>query len=192
MYTQDWFSGSKQNFLNHLNHLIGKEGVKILEIGSFEGLSTNWFVDNILTSNNSKIYCIDTFEGSYEHLPMGIDLNNLYERFLNNTKNNKEKIEIYKGKSSDGLRSEKILKEKYDFIYIDGCHESKEVLEDAVLSWPLLKNNGIMIFDDYLWNSYSDDPNMTPKISVDSFLNCYKKYISVLEINHQFIIKKTS
>jgi hypothetical protein len=33
----------------------------------------------------------------------------------------------------------------------DGSHRARDVLEDAVLSWPLLKVGGIMLFDDYLW-----------------------------------------
>lgn len=81
---------------------------------------------------------------------------------------------------------------KYDFIYIDGCHESKEVLEDAVLSWELLKKDGIMIFDDYLWgdNTTAHDHTLTPKIAIESFLNCYQRYIDILAIEYQIVIKK--
>ncbi|MCM8831198.1 MAG: class I SAM-dependent methyltransferase [Candidatus Omnitrophica bacterium] len=32
-----------------------------------------------------------------------------------------------------------------------GNHNAPSVLMDAVLCWPLLKNGGILIFDDYLW-----------------------------------------
>jgi hypothetical protein len=32
-------------------------------------------------------------------------------------------------------------------IYIDGSHEPMDVLTDAVMSWPLLRSNGILIFD---------------------------------------------
>jgi len=39
----------------------------------------------------------------------------------------------------------------FDFIYIDGDHSTKAVLEDFTLSFPLLKPNGIMVFDDYNW-----------------------------------------
>ena len=47
----------------------------------------------------------------------------------------------------------KLNKNYYDFIYIDGDHTNEGVFIDSVLSFPLLKNGGIIIFDDYLWSS---------------------------------------
>ena len=41
--------------------------------------------------------------------------------------------------------------ESFDIIYIDGSHAVNDVLEDAVLSFRLLKPEGILIFDDYRW-----------------------------------------
>ena len=41
--------------------------------------------------------------------------------------------------------------ETYDIIYIDGSHATSDVLEDAVLSYRLLKPGGLLIFDDYHW-----------------------------------------
>ena len=38
-----------------------------LEIGSFEGRSAIWLLENILTHSNSHLTCVDTFEGSMEH-----------------------------------------------------------------------------------------------------------------------------
>ena len=38
--------------------------------------------------------------------------------------------------------------QKYDIIYIDGSHEARDVLEDAVLAYRLLKIGGLLIFDD--------------------------------------------
>ena len=40
---------------------------------------------------------------------------------------------------------------KFDFIYVDGSHEAPDVLFDAILAHKLVKNNGIIAFDDYLW-----------------------------------------
>ena len=38
------------------------------------------------------------------------------------------------------------------FIYVDGSHEAPDVLFDAILAHKLVKNNGIIAFDDYLWS----------------------------------------
>lgn len=38
----------------------------------------------------------------------------------------------------------------FDFIFIDGSHEKKEIVQDLENSWHCLKNNGIMMVDDVL------------------------------------------
>lgn len=189
-YNHDWFSYYIPIHQEFLNHLEGKENLRFLEIGSFEGLSTNWFLDNILTDKSSKIYCVDTFEGSTgEH--DNLDLTNLYKLFLQNTQDKKEQIEIFKGKSNQMLFDKKIRDEKFDFIFIDGCHESKEVLEDAVLSWELLKVGGIMNFDDVLWGDFQNQPTKTPRLAVEAFLQTYKEYLEILYLGYQVVIRKT-
>lgn len=187
-YTHDWFSYYIPIHQEFLMHLEGKENLKFLEIGSFEGLSTNWFLDNVLTDKTSKIYCIDTFEGSYEH--KGLDLSSLYDIFSNNIEYKKEQVEIFRGKSSEKLFDPKIRKEKFDFIFIDGCHESREVLEDAILSWELLKVNGIMNFDDVLWGDFQNNPTKTPRLAVEAFLQTYKEYLEILYLGYQVVIRK--
>ena len=39
---------------------------------------------------------------------------------------------------------------KFDFIYVDGDHETPSVMRDLTLYYPLLKENGIMCGDDWL------------------------------------------
>ena len=39
----------------------------------------------------------------------------------------------------------------FDLIYIDGAHDSQNVLFDAVISFKLVKKGGVIIFDDYSW-----------------------------------------
>jgi predicted O-methyltransferase YrrM len=54
----------------------------------------------------------------------------------------------------------------FDFIYVDGSHQAPDVLCDALLSFRLLKNNGVIAFDDYLWQEqlpYGTDPIRCPK-----------------------------
>jgi hypothetical protein len=49
-----------------LRKFIGKEDVHGLEIGSFEGRSAIWFLNNILTKPSSKLTCIDIFPEEYD------------------------------------------------------------------------------------------------------------------------------
>jgi predicted O-methyltransferase YrrM len=184
IFTVDWFSNNIIWWDKYLNNFKNKPNLNFLEIGSFQGRATVWLLENILTEKSSCVTCIDTFEGSIEH-----DENNksdLFDIFVHNVSKFKNKVNIIKGKSQEEL---KLLTERYDFIYIDGDHIASAVIEDAVLSFPLLKKDGIMIFDDYLWfgrEKYIDNP----KPAIDAFLDIYADKIVVLYKGYQVIIKK--
>lgn len=190
LFRYDWFSHTKNNFETYLERFKDKSDLKFLEIGSFEGMSTLWLLENILTHKSSKITCIDTFEGSEEHILMGIDTSNLFDIFNNNISKYKDKITILRGKSQEQLRKEDLRFPIYDFIYIDGSHIASDVLEDTILSFRLLKPNGIMIFDDYQWKFPVDDETDSPKMAIDSFLSIFRKEIKLLSKSYQVIIEK--
>ena len=84
----------------------------------------------------------------------------------------------------------------FDFIYIDGSHRATDVLCDALLSFRLLKNNGVIVFDDYLWQEqlpYGIDPLRCPKIAIDAFTNIYCRKIKILSAPlKQLYVKKIS
>jgi predicted O-methyltransferase YrrM len=189
-FTTDWFSSNTKRFDAYLHQFKNKNYLNFLEIGSFEGRSTCWLLDNILTGDECKITCIDTFEGGYEHHNTDIELESLYDLFLNNVKEYGDKVIPVKEKSNIALLRPDIRDTKYDFIYIDGCHESKEVLEDAVLCWELLNEKGIMIFDDYGWGNNIEDVTMKPKVAIESFINCYRKKLEILQVDYQVVLFK--
>lgn len=188
MFTQNWFNISgRKNFEKYLIPLFkDKLNLRFLEIGCFEGMATLWLLKNILTHSTSRIVCIDTFKGSEEHKKLTSTINNLYTNFYINTKEYKHKIDIYIGTSETQLRR---LDGNFDFIYIDGSHFAPDVLSDAVLSFPLLKKGGIMIFDDAEWNNRSKAEEC-PKLGVDSFLNTFVGKYEILLKDYQIVIKK--
>ena len=70
----------------------------------------------------------------------------------------------------------------FDFIYIDGSHQAPDVLCDAILGFKLLKVNGFIAFDDYLWQEqlpYGTDPIRCPKPGIDAFTNIYCRKIQI-------------
>jgi len=72
---------------------------------------------------------------------------------------------------------------KFDIIFIDGNHDKKYVLEDAVLCFKKLKLGGWMIFDDMQCKEVSD--------AVHAFLTIYSQYFEVFKIdNAQLFIKR--
>jgi len=150
-----------------LSEFKNKEALKFLEVGSCEGQSTNWFIETFLGQKDSMITCIDPFyqghfyDEPHPELREKIEGVTVYDLFKNNVLDcNINKVLFFRGKSSVGL---KLLKNRYyDFVYIDGNHKKENVAEDCNLAWPLLKENGLILFDDYEFDEV--------KNSVDEFL----------------------
>jgi len=183
-FTYDWFLNHGSIWIKYIDKLIGKENLNFLEIGSFEGRSALWLLDNILTHQSSKITCLDLFP----KVLLGKDNSKQKQIFLDNTKEYTDKIILIDGVSQVNLRKLKVG--FYDFVYIDGSHLAPDVLEDAVLSFRLIKKGGIIIFDDYLWGEGKATIDK-PKIAVDSFLSVYSNRCKVLYKGYQVIIEKT-
>lgn len=112
--------------------------VEILEIGTFEGHTAFYLLNEI---PNCRVTVIDPDV----HEP------NFSNNFKEWSKDNDTSRFNWKCDYSFGALMDEIAQGKqYDFIYIDGCHNACCVLEDAILSWRILKNGGILLFDDYL------------------------------------------
>lgn len=190
-FTVSWFLNVVKEWREILLPLKDRE-LNVLEIGSFEGMSTAWLLDNVLLNENSKITCVDPFTGSDEHDEK--TKINLYERFHNNIVKNfpENKVTVMKQLSNNALLELGKNNERFDIIYIDGDHHAKQVHEDALLSWPLLKKDGIMIFDDYMWDMNSGNPLDNPKPGIDEFLETYKNEYTILHKDYQVFIKKNS
>ena len=67
----------------------------------------------------------------------------------------------------------------YDLVFVDGSHESQDVLDDATGSWSLLRPGGWLVFDDYGWSGFAD-PARTPAPGIDAFLLAHTgEYVEV-------------
>jgi predicted O-methyltransferase YrrM len=174
-----------------LKNISDLANLNFLEIGSWEGQSTCWLLDNILTHPSSKITCIDTFEGGIEH-QFSDELSLIESKFDGNLKRAKCENKLIKivGLSQSCLRE--LPLSHYDVIYIDGSHIASDVLEDTILCWRLLKNGGMIIFDDYQWEGYRDQPLKHPAPAINTFLSIFQDKINVIHKGYQVIIQKKS
>lgn len=179
LFTEDWFSNNIPLWKKYLSKLKNKP-LKFLEIGTFEGRSAIWLLQNILTHPESELYVVDHWK--YK----GENNKNVYDTFKKNIEPYKHKVHILKGYSRSMLRNMK--HPQFDFVYIDANRHSQNVLEDAVLSFPLLKPNGIMIMDDYTHNK--EHTIDCPRPGIDAFMNMYANDIKVLYTKWQVILKK--
>lgn len=183
-FSVNWFDGCAHLFNNYL----GDQLSRVLEVGSFEGKSSCWIIDNKLNKEDGIITCVDSWLGGSEH--SGIDMGSVKSRFLNNIKGNEGNVEIIENDSYSALLSLQHRTDYYDFIYIDGGHTAKDVITDCILSFPLLKPTGVMAMDDYMWG-YGQLPNKeVPKLSIDLFLEAYADQIKILNIGNQVWVEK--
>lgn len=182
----NWFTGQRYNFENHLTQLAGLPNLSFLQIGAYTGDASVWLLDNILTNPSSTLTDIDTWEGSDEPEHKAIPFSEVYAYYTERTKKYNNLLPI-RCKSEYTLPC---LKESYDFIYVDGDHTAKAVADDAENAWKLLKPNGILAFDDYMWGQ-DLPPYLTPKPAIDDFLDKYNGSYELLTKKYQvWIVKK--
>jgi len=192
-FTEDWFSeNNPEKVVNQFKELLLEFKDKpcmFLEIGSFEGMSTIWMLENILTEERSQIFCIDAWAEW---------TGDAFVRFVSNINKTglKDKVHIVKGDSSEELRI--FPKEYFDFIYVDGNHDEKAVIKDAIGSFRTLKKGGIIAFDDYLLGiRYPNSPgskamNGSTKRAIDYFVDVFKNELEVIYKDYQLWVRKNA
>lgn len=130
-----------------------------VEIGSWKGASTTYMAVEIINSKkNIKFYCVDTWEGSEEHLdessstyePLLKKPNGLYEKFLENIQPVKSMVNPIR---STSVEASKLFDDNsLDFIMVDGAHDYKSVKEDLEHWYPKLRVGGVIAGDDFPWD----------------------------------------
>ena len=193
-FTKDWFNWAPQVWEQLIPHLPGEGGDReFLEIGSFEGRSAVWIVENMM-QDGDILGCIDTWEGGEEHGEE--NMGSVEERFDHNiavlcAKYPERYTDKYKSTSTAALAEimQGGRKPTFEFIYIDGSHIAKDVLTDACMAWPLLKPAGIMVFDDYMWGNARDVLHR-PKVAIDAFTNIFAEEVDIIHVGYQLVVRK--
>src|SRR6266542_5396428 len=188
-FTRNWFDPHIPKWEETLGVLKTTDKINVLEVGVFEGKSTVWILDELFHNPESKLIAIDAFENTFENI---LPTNDNEATFRGNIKKSEKesRVEIIKSNYFDALNKLNYEKRiKFDFIHVDGSHRACDVLANTVLSWNLLKKDGIMILDDYEWD-YFDEPYNNPRIAIDSFLNSYESQIKIIYKRFQVAVKK--
>lgn len=186
-FKHDWFSYHTNKWRKHLAHLIGKPDLRFLEIGSFEGRSACWMLENILTDPSSLLYCIDPF------VPFDVDghgtVFDAYPAFHRNViKPHGKQVSFFKSMSQSAVQG--FDNEYFDFCYIDGSHTAADTYADAVNVWPKMKKGGLVTFDDYTWICGGPDPASRPQMAIDRFLREHAAELDVLDISNQVTVRR--
>ena len=132
-FTNDW---THTKFIES-NLPTDNINTRCLEIGAFEGRTTL-----ILSKYFDYVDVVDPWKDYWDIT----DASEAYERFKHNTQecNN---VAVYRDESSKTLPF--LNHYTYDLIYIDGDHSADAVYNDIKMSCNLLKENGVIIVDDY-------------------------------------------
>jgi len=196
-FTTDWFSWSPPVWSQIVHQLPSRK--RFLEIGSFEGRSSVWLIENAI-DEGGDLFCVDTWEGGEEHKAQGHDMSAVEDRFhrnitvaLGTVYPKKINVQSFRDTSLNVLSALlSIVPEKrdlFDFIYIDGSHQAPDVITDACMAWPLLRVGGVMVFDDYGWGEPLPATHK-PKMAIDAFVDIYKERLHLIHKSYQLIIQK--
>jgi SAM-dependent methyltransferase len=176
----DWLSRHIPVWEKALEGYKGRPDVRYLEIGLFEGRSALWMLENVLTHPTARLTGIDPFTDPHY---TGLTPETYKDVFYSNLKLSgfEGKAEIIEGFSQVELR--KLPLGSFDIIYIDGSHNSADALEDAILSWRLLKDGGLLIFDDYILHAGL-------KRTVDTFFATFADRFEPVHAGWQVFLRK--
>ena len=156
----------------------------VLEIGSFEGRSSVFLLKKL---DGINLTCVDTFKPFHELQNNNSEIfDNIFNNFKKNTNTYSERLNIIKNTS---LNFFTINKKNFDFIYVDGSHEYVDVKKDADEAFKIIKKDGIIIFDDFLWQ-HKQNLKKSITYAIIEFLYEKRKNLKILYSNYQIIVQK--
>lgn len=185
-FTEDWVTNQAGTWRKLLGHLVPGPA-RGLEIGVFEGRSTQWWLKNILIHPQSSLYAIDPWvEKSRENIARIKSDPVQGPKFT------------FDGRPAQVALADLIAQGQsgtFDFVYIDGGKEAHLVMEQSVLAWLLLKPGGIAIWDDYRWQwtegCTSPKPVHPPHVAINAFVVAYTDFSEELHRGWQLAMRKT-
>jgi hypothetical protein len=187
-YTVDWTTMHAQLWYQVLAKYRGQPHISALEIGTYEGRSAVWFMNNILTASSSRLTCVDPW--SSERLPAEL----AEPKFDAHVAPYGSRVCKVKSASLPFLLQATLEHWLYDFIYVDGDHRGYACLTDMVLAWQLLKNDGVMIVDDtgaaYSAHFRSCNKFPPPRVAADAFLAAFAGKYKLLHNGDQVVVQK--
>jgi hypothetical protein len=182
---EDWF-----DYQEIYSMMVDKfeDGSHFVEVGSWKGRSSVYMAVEMINSEKKiKFDCVDTWNGSEEHISEGsgcfvkeilIDRDWLFNQFINNIEPVKNIINPIRDTSESA--SKKYKDGSLDFIWIDAAHDYDNVFSD-ISNWiPKLKIDGYIGGHDY--HKYC---------GVEDAVNDFFGVDNVNRINKSWLHKKT-
>ena len=146
---QGWFSPANQRALEAVLRRTMRPGMRVLEIGTWKGLSTS-VIARVLKESGGAVYCIDTWGGN-----VGVGgahkqvlVNDVFAVFRGNMKL-LGLWDVVRPIYMDSTLAAEVLRDGFfDVIFIDADHRYEFVKGDVSRFLPKLKPGGIICGDD--------------------------------------------
>ena len=188
---------ASDSFYFAINHVIPfNNNINILEIGTYTGMSLIGFIKffinkfNFITIKADVIdYWNNYFEQDQERFINELDVKGAFHRNIDMYNFNQYINNVFIGKSQEILFDMlSNFTNYYDFIYVDGSHTLIDTYMDLFLSWKLLKVNGILGIDDYLFNI--NDTINSPHEAINKFLKNIDNQYKLITKDYRVFIQK--
>ncbi|KAG2501079.1 hypothetical protein HYH03_000897 [Edaphochlamys debaryana] len=212
-FSVDWMTPHAHVWREHVvSRLGGRPGLRALEIGCWEGRSAVWLLQHVASHPSARLVCVDPFDKLYpqfkanreafEHnlaasgqrhrvTHMHMESRRALPRLLLAAEGAAEGAAAGADESAPGAGSGSGSEAQlFDLIYIDGSHMRADVLSDAVMSWQLLKVGGVLVFDDYEWDQYTDNLVCHPRQAVDAFLQVFAHQLRLVSKGYQVMVER--
>lgn len=135
---------SKQGLIDYCEYIKSIADIKnmvMIEIGAFQGDSTV-----IFSKYFKKVYSVDPWKNNIGDITNVVDMNETYEIYKDNI-SGLDNVMPIRGFSVEVAKDFK--DGSFDFVYIDGMHDYKNVKQDIIAWKPKVIKNGLIGGHDY-------------------------------------------
>jgi tetratricopeptide (TPR) repeat protein len=185
-FFQDEFTRKIPVLRKHLQKFVGQSELSLLEVGSGDGRSTCWLIENLLTDTTAQLTCVNN----------GSDANRI-AMFESNLDKTGSASQVIKHVGHPELILRSLPLNTYDFIYIQGCSLAPELLTQAVLTWDLLKPKGLLCLDDDETGERSPKPmskdalKQHARLGAEAFLASFFYRFHLLRKGNPVLVEKS-
>lgn len=184
-FTRSWFQDVEPIWETIFKNFM-PDPTRIMEIGCYEGRATVWLMEHAFKGAGA-LHCVDPWQ-DYRELKH-TSMTEVEHRWLRNTgiaKQRFPKISLYQHKMpSHRFLAQAMLDEDapYDFIYVDGAHDTANALTDLVMAFHCCRPGGIICCDDYLmdWGLPQTDLRKVPKMAIDAAITCFHEHFAIMQ-----------
>jgi hypothetical protein len=141
-----WFSLEDQEVLKRLLEAVTRPGMRVLEVGSWKGLSTT-VIGRVVKEAGGHAFCVDTWAGADVEIGTG-HREVAYKDILSVFRRNMQLLQlddvVHPLNLSSALAAKILSDRQFDLVFLDGDHTYDAVSADIVAFLPKLATDGII------------------------------------------------